>query len=68
MIPVSIVVYWMMILWLKKVIPVSMVVYWMMILWLKEGDTCVNGGLLNDDILIKTKWHLENKTKWYLCQ
>jgi hypothetical protein len=35
-------------------IPVSIVVYWMMILWLKEGDTCVNSGLLNDDILIKT--------------
>ena len=35
-------------------IPVSMVVYWMMILRLKEGDTCVNGGLLNDDTLIKT--------------
>ena len=34
-------------------IPVSIVVYWMMIFWLKEGDTCVNGGLLNDDILIK---------------
>ena len=32
-------------------IPVSMVVYWMMIFWLKESDTCVNGGLLNDDIL-----------------
>jgi hypothetical protein len=31
-----------------------------MILWLKEGDTCVNGGLLNDDTLIKRKW--------YLCQ
>ena len=42
-------------------IPVSMVVYWMMILWLKQ--TCVNGGLLNDDILIKTKWYLEIKTK-----
>jgi hypothetical protein len=37
------------------VIHVSIVVYWMMILWLKEGDTCVNGGLLNDDIWIKTK-------------
>ena len=37
-------------------IPVSMVVYWMMILWLKQSDTCVNGGLLNDDTLIKTKW------------
>ena len=41
-------------------IPVSMVAYWMMILWLKQSDTCVNGGLLNDDILIKTKG--------YLCQ
>ena len=53
-------------------IPVSMVVYWMMISWLKQSDTwkqsdtCVNGGLLNDDILIKTKWYLEIKTKWYL--
>ena len=47
---------------------VSMVVYWMMIFWLKQIDTCVNGGLLNDDILIKTKWYLEIKTKWYLCQ
>ena len=59
-------------------IPVSIVVYWMMILWLKQSDTCVNGGLLNDDILIKTKWYLEMwynggllnddiliKTKWY---
>ena len=36
-----------------NVIPVSMVVYWMMILWLKQSDTCVNGGLLNDDTLIK---------------
>ena len=43
-------------------IPVSIVVYWMMILWLKQSDmeikqsdTCVNSGLLNDDILIKTK-------------
>ena len=65
-------------------IPVSMVIYWMMILWLKQSDTCVNSGLLNDDILIKTKcvsgdllnddtliktkWYLETKTKWYLCQ
>ena len=70
------VVYWMMILWLKQSdtcvngsllnddtlikTNVLMVVYWMMILWLKQSDTCVNGGLLNDDILIKTKW--------YLCQ
>ena len=60
MIPVSIVVYWMMIFWLKQGDNVSMVVYWMMIFWLKQSDTCVNGGLLNDDILIKTKW--------YLCQ
>ena len=29
-------------------------------------DKCVNSGLLNDDILIKTKWYLEIKTKWYL--
>ena len=36
-------------------IPVSMVVYWMMIFWLKQSDTCVNGGLLNDDILIKSE-------------
>ena len=57
-------------------IPVSMVsivVYWMMIFWLKQSDTwklkqsdtCVNSGLLNDDTLIKTKWYLEIKTKWY---
>ena len=36
-----------------------------MIFWLKQNDTCVNSGLLNDDILIKTKWYLEIKTKWY---
>ena len=41
-------------------IPVSMVVYWMMIFWLKQSDTCVNGGLLNDGILIKTKWYMPN--------
>ena len=52
----------------NKVIPVSMVIYWMMIFWLKQSDTCVNGGLLNDDTLIKTKGYLEIKTKWYLCQ
>ena len=64
---VSMVVYWIMILWLKqsdtcvnggllnydKVIPVNGGL-------LKQSDTCVNGGLLNDDILIKTNW--------YLCQ
>ena len=64
-------------------IPVSMVVYWMMILWLKQrlkkqSDTCVNSGLLNDDILIKTKCVNTllnddilikiNVSKWYLCQ
>jgi hypothetical protein len=75
-IPVSMVVYWMMVFWLKQSdtcvnsgllnddtlikTNVSMVVYWMMIFWLKQSDTCVNGGLLNDDILIKTTW--------YLCQ
>ena len=48
-------------------IPESMVVYWMMIFWLKQSDN-VNGGLLNDDTLIKTKGYLEIKTKWYLCQ
>ena len=42
-------------------IPVSMVVYWMMIFWLKQSDTFVNGGLMNDDTLIKTKWYLEIK-------
>ena len=57
-------------------IPVSMEVYWMMILWLKQSDTCVNGGLLNDDTLIKESDTCVNdgllnddiliKTKWYL--
>ena len=32
-----------------------------MIFWLKQSDTCVNSGLLNDDILIKTKWYMEIK-------
>ena len=59
-------------------IPVSMEVYWMMTLWLKQSDTCVNGGLLNDDTLIKESDTCVNdgllnddiwiKTKWYLCQ
>ena len=49
-------------------IPVSIVVYWMMIFWLKQSDTCVNGDLLNDDILIKTKWYLEIKSNWHMCQ
>ena len=48
MIPVSMVVYWMMIFWLKQSDT-----------WkLKQSDTCVNSGLLNDDTLIKTKWYL----------
>ena len=58
---VSIVVYWMMIFLIKTkwyLTNVSMVVYWLMIFWLKQSDTCVNGGLLNDDILIKRKWYL----------
>ena len=50
----------------------------MMTLWLKQSDTCVNGGLLNDDTLIKGSDTCVNdgllnddiliKTKWYLCQ
>ena len=64
---VSKVVYWMMIFWLKQSDTCVNGVYWMMIFWLKQNDTCVNSGLLNDDILIKTKWYLEIKTKWYLC-
>ena len=44
MIPVSMVVYWMMILWLKQSVTGK----------LKQSDTSVNSGLLNDDILIKT--------------
>ena len=47
-------------------IPVSMVVYWMMIFWLKQSDTCVNGGLLNDDILIKTKWYVSMVVYWMM--
>ena len=43
-IPVSIVVYWMMIFWLKQSVTGK----------LKQSDTCVNSDLLNDDILIKT--------------
>ena len=64
MIPVSIVVYWMMIFWLKQS-------DWK----LKQSDTCVNSGLLNDDTLIKKSVNggLLNddtliKTKWYMCQ
>ena len=54
------VVYWMMILWLKQSDTCVNVVYWMMIFWLKQSDTCVNGvngGLLNDDTLIKIRWY-----------
>ena len=58
-------------------IPVSIVVYWMMIFWLKQSDTwklkksdtCVNSGLLNDDILIKTNtWKLKQSDTWQMCQ
>ena len=52
---VSMVVYWMIIFWLKQsdtcvnggLLNDDTVI--------KESDTCVNDGLLNDDILIKTK-------------
>ena len=65
---VSIVVYWMMIFWLKQIDT-----------WkIKQSDTCVNGGLLNDDTLTKESDTCVNggllnddifiKTKWYLCQ
>jgi hypothetical protein len=65
-IPVSMVVYWMMISWLKQ--SDTLKLKQSDTLKLKQSDTCVNGGLLNDDTLIKTKWYLEIKTKWYLCQ
>ena len=45
-------------------IPVSMVVYWMMIFWLKQSDTCVNGGLLNDDIFWLKQSDIFIKTKY----
>ena len=65
---VSIVVYWMMIFWLKQsdtweIKQSDTCVNGDLLnddTLLKQSDTCVNGGLLNDDILIKTKW--------YLCQ
>ena len=38
----------------------------MMILWLKESDTCVNGGLLNDDIL-KQRLKKQSDT-WQMCK
>ena len=55
-------------------IPVSMVVYWMMIFglkqsdtWkLKQSDTCVNGGLLNDDTLIKIRWNVSMVVYWMM--
>ena len=50
-------------------IPVSMVVYWMMIFWLKQSDTCVNGGLLNDDTLLnKVIFWLKQSDTWQMCQ
>ena len=68
MIPVSIVVYWMMIFWLKQSDTCVNSGLLNDDTLIKESDTCVNDGLLNDDILIKTKWYLEIKTKWYMCQ
>ena len=47
-------------------IPVSMLVYWMMILWLKQSDTCVNGGLLNDDTLIKESDTVSMMVYWMM--
>ena len=58
--PVSMVVYWMMILWLKQSDTFVNDGLLNDDALNKESDTCVNGGLLNDDILIKIKW--------YLCQ
>ena len=65
---VSMVVYWMMIFWLKQSDTCVNG-------GLLNDDTLIKtkwylcqSGLLNDDILIKTKWYLEMKTKWYLCQ
>ena len=52
---VSIVVYWMMIFWLKQ-----MCQWWFIEWWYFDKNKCVSGGLLNDDILIKTKWYLTN--------
>ena len=57
---VSMVVYWMMIFWLKQSDTwklkqsdtVSMVVYWMMIFWLKQSDT----------------WKLKQSDTWQMCQ
>ena len=76
MIPVSMVVYWMMIFWLKQsdtcvnsgLLNDDTLIKQSDTWKLKQSDTCVNSGLLNDDILIKTKLYLEIKTKWYLCQ
>ena len=60
MIPVSMVVYWMMILWLKQGDTCAYDGLLNDDTLINESDTRVNGGLLNDDIFIKTKW--------YLCQ
>ena len=68
MIPVSMVVYWMMILWLRQSDTCVNCGLLNDDTLIKESDTCINGGLLNDDILIKTKWYLEIKTKLCLCQ
>jgi hypothetical protein len=67
-IPVLMLVYWMMIPWLKQSDTCVNSGLLNDDTWLKQSDTCANGGLLNDDIWIKTKWYLEIKTKWHLCQ
>jgi hypothetical protein len=67
-IPVLMLVYWMMISWLKQSDTCVNSGLLNDDTWLKQSDTCANGGLLNDDIWIKTKWYLEIKTKWHLCQ
>ena len=54
MIPVSMVVYWVMISWLKQSDTCVNSGLLNDDTLIKKGDTCVNGGLLNDDTLIKT--------------
>ena len=62
MIPVSMVVYWLMILWLRHSDTCVNCGLLNDDTLIKESDTCSNdsGIELNDDTLIKTKW--------YLCQ
>ena len=60
MIPVSILVYWMMILWLRQSDTCVNCGLLNDDTLIKESDICINDSLLNDDILIKTMW--------YMCQ